>query len=449
MIKKVISGALAAAILSVGVVSAETAEYSVIKNAFGVKVNGNYLTADNYFVGNALYVPLRAVFETMGSNVIWDDGARSIKITANGEKSTQYVGEYNPTLSDSSNETLYTDSVILSVDDKYITADTFILNDRTYINFSSLEGITAHTYYSPATMTVRIYSDDYKTLGDDVAAVYGDGKTVNYTQFFDISKFIYGDLKTASQNYFSEVDSYLLINDSLGKLANELNADVTDDEVKAFSEKNSVESKMEKAEITDKEYLQNNYIKDYALSEKIFNNAADLKEVTDEEMQSYYDGLNESKGLWIKAQHILIQKGENGEGLKKAQQLLEEVKKPGADFAKIMLENSQDPGSISNPDGYIFTKGQMVDEFYEGALNLKEGEISDIVETNFGYHIIKKIKQWDNGIPMSDIEKEIKAACNNNYFETKLKQNIIESDVFFNESDIIKKANEIIENKDK
>ena len=50
---------------------------------------------------------------------------------------------------------------------------------------------------------------------------------------------------------------------------------------------------------------------------------------------------------------------------------------------------------------------------------------------------------------MSDIEKEIKAACNNNYFETKLKQNIIESDVFFNESDIIKKANEIIENKDK
>lgn len=64
---------------------------------------------------------------------------------------------------------------------------------------------------------------------------------------------------------------------------------------------------------------------------------------------------------------------------------------PVALFDTLMKENSEDEGLASNPDGYTTTKGQMVAPFEEAALALKDGEISEIVESNFGYHIILRL----------------------------------------------------------
>jgi peptidyl-prolyl cis-trans isomerase C len=77
------------------------------------------------------------------------------------------------------------------------------------------------------------------------------------------------------------------------------------------------------------------------------------------------------------------------EAKKKATALLERARK-GEDFAKLAKENSDDPGSKDKGGEYdFFSKGRMVPEFEEAAFKLKPGEISEPVETPFGYHIIK------------------------------------------------------------
>jgi len=71
---------------------------------------------------------------------------------------------------------------------------------------------------------------------------------------------------------------------------------------------------------------------------------------------------------------------------------IHERAKSGEDFAKLAMEFTEDPGSKSKGGLYTdFEKGKMVPEFEEAAFSVAIGEISDIVETQYGYHIIKVI----------------------------------------------------------
>ncbi len=60
-------------------------------------------------------------------------------------------------------------------------------------------------------------------------------------------------------------------------------------------------------------------------------------------------------------------------------------------FDKLMNEHSEDSGLADNPDGYLFTSGDMVEEFETATKELEPGQISDIVETTYGYHIILRL----------------------------------------------------------
>ena len=64
---------------------------------------------------------------------------------------------------------------------------------------------------------------------------------------------------------------------------------------------------------------------------------------------------------------------------------------PAAKFDELMHEHSEDTGLATNPDGYVAYPGQMVPEFEQGAKALKEGEISGLVESLYGYHILMRI----------------------------------------------------------
>ena len=105
---------------------------------------------------------------------------------------------------------------------------------------------------------------------------------------------------------------------------------------------------------------------------------------------------------YLRAAHILIAFNENAvdtkadheDAKKRAEDVLAKVE-AGEDFFKLVEEYGEDPGMVNNPDGYYFTDGQMVEPFYQGALALKEGETSGLVETDYGYHIIKRLPMED------------------------------------------------------
>ena len=105
---------------------------------------------------------------------------------------------------------------------------------------------------------------------------------------------------------------------------------------------------------------------------------------------------------YLRAAHILISFNESAvdteadheEAKKRAADVLAKVE-AGEDFFKLVEEYGEDPGMVDNLDGYYFTEGQMVEPFYQGALALKEGETSGLVETDYGYHIIKRLPMED------------------------------------------------------
>ena len=90
------------------------------------------------------------------------------------------------------------------------------------------------------------------------------------------------------------------------------------------------------------------------------------------------------------------------EARKKSEELLARARK-GEDFAKLATENSDDPGSKDKGGEYdFFGHGKMVPEFEKAAFALKPGEISDLVETQYGFHIIKLEERRAGAAPESD-----------------------------------------------
>jgi len=139
--------------------------------------------------------------------------------------------------------------------------------------------------------------------------------------------------------------------------------------------------------------------------------------VPEKDLQEYYKA-NESRYTVPeerRASHILIKAdksapaAERAAAKAKAEALLAEVKKNPANFADVARKNSQDGGSAQNGgDLDFFARGAMVKPFEDAAFALKPGGISDVVESDFGYHIIQ-VTQARGGDkkPLEQVRAEI------------------------------------------
>jgi peptidyl-prolyl cis-trans isomerase C len=136
---------------------------------------------------------------------------------------------------------------------------------------------------------------------------------------------------------------------------------------------------------------------------------------TDADAQDFY-AKNPDKfkqGEQARASHILVKADEKAdEATKKAARtkidaLLKRVK-AGEDFAALAKENSDDGSAAQGGDLGFFPRGQMVPPFDQAAFALKPGEVSDVVTSQFGYHIIKLAEKKDaTVVPLEQVKPRV------------------------------------------
>lgn len=162
-----------------------------------------------------------------------------------------------------------------------------------------------------------------------------------------------------------------------------------DEYVKAIKDLEMVEKDLR--EYTRRDLLISNFVESVIVPKV---------KVTEEDARSFYAQNSDkfSRGESVKASHILIgvdakaSSEEKNKAAEKARKLRKELAE-GADFAMLAKGNSTCPSSQQGGDLGFFGKGQMVPAFEKSAFSLKPGEISDVVETQFGYHIIRLVEK--------------------------------------------------------
>ncbi|MBW1827898.1 MAG: peptidylprolyl isomerase [Deltaproteobacteria bacterium] len=147
--------------------------------------------------------------------------------------------------------------------------------------------------------------------------------------------------------------------------------------------------------------LKSQIKKSLALNQFIDKQFADKITVSEKEAKSFYDSNPDAfkQPGQIKVRHILITVD--------PEEIQKKVEK-GDDFAALAKESSQCPSSASGGDLGFFGRGQMAKPFEDAAFALKPGEVSDIVETRFGYHIIKSTeKKPGAALAFEDVKEKL------------------------------------------
>ncbi|OLS03013.1 SurA N-terminal domain-containing protein [Tissierella creatinophila] len=137
----------------------------------------------------------------------------------------------------------------------------------------------------------------------------------------------------------------------------------------------------------DKDYFRN-YIKKQLLAQKHKENFIEKFNLEDKDAEKFFNE-NKEKLIILKARHILVETEEKGN------EILEKLKN-GEDFKKLAIENSQDTSTpLAGGESGYFSRGYYPEEFDKVVFGLKEGELSPLIHTEIGYHIVELEERKD------------------------------------------------------
>lgn len=152
---------------------------------------------------------------------------------------------------------------------------------------------------------------------------------------------------------------------------------------------------------------------------------------------------------YIRAKHVLYMTVDDNDAALSDEEIAAKRAKAEAALAKLraaedpnavmdeLMKDSEDPGSRSLPDGYVFTRNQMVDAFEAAAYALEPGEVSDVVETRYGFHVILRMP-LDPDIPV-EVARDgtvltLRAMAAQTLFDQELDEVIRSAEVVYTEA---------------
>ncbi|MFC1839678.1 peptidylprolyl isomerase [Thermodesulfobacteriota bacterium] len=196
-----------------------------------------------------------------------------------------------------------------------------------------------------------------------------------------------------------------------------------------YPDEKSFQELLEQHNISE-EIIKTQIVQGIAIQKFIKQQFIDQTSITDSEVKSFYDNNPDQfkRPETVKASHILIKLDPEADEdqRKTAKTTIEKIEtqiKSGEDFASLAKQYSQGPSSEKGGDLGYFGRGDMVKPFEDAAFALKPGDVSDIVETEFGYHLIKATDKQKAG---SFIFDEIKVSLKRYLKEMKVQKNISE-----------------------
>ncbi len=290
----------------------------------------------------------------------------------------------------------------------------------------------------------------FTTMGEKIPYMKPDSSVVlaTTTSFeiknYDIMESVYqgmrGDISIIESVDPARIESFIMQvvtlkaqQDILLEEAKKEGVTVTKDSIDAFMEKNLFapnggkdafieQLKLQQVDLdfvredTRKNMLIMKYIDEVALLSADFS-------VTDDEVVDYYNNNKEQYSQeTATVRHILfLTQGKAAEEVDSIKTLAAEVVKKaqaGEDFVSLVAAYSEDPGSNTNGGLYTdFPRGRMVQSFEDASFTLPIGTITDLVETPYGYHIIK-IEDCKAGKTLEDVRSEVIATLKEQKKET-------------------------------
>ncbi len=168
---------------------------------------------------------------------------------------------------------------------------------------------------------------------------------------------------------------------------------------KGFPSEAEFKSALKEAKLSELE-VKSQIERGLAIDEFITGHFVEKVTISDNEVRAYYESRPESfkQPEQVRASHILISvdpqadRSKRSSARKKIEDIRQKLQK-GEDFAALAKEFSQGPSSAKGGDLGYFRRGQMAKPFEDAAFALMPGEVSDVVETKFGYHLIKVIEK--------------------------------------------------------
>ncbi|MFC0561781.1 peptidylprolyl isomerase [Halalkalibacter alkalisediminis] len=236
------------------------------------------------------------------------------------------------------------------------------------------------------TALVACNNDEGKTNGTPVAVVAG--QEITESEFVDTLKERYGaqtlEIMIQEMILDNAIETVGVTDEEVEEELNTLRTELRAEDNDALL--NTLETQFNLSFETVDDFIDE-YLRPHLVVQKL---ATEGVEVTEEEKLAFYEENEEQFPERIRASHILVE----DEGT--ANEVLEKLE-AGEDFAELAIEYSTDPGSgARGGDLDFFGRGQMVPPFEEAAFALEIDEISEPVESDYGFHIIKLTDRQDS-----------------------------------------------------
>lgn len=346
----------------------------------------------------------------------------------------------------------------IKISGQNVEIDNFLYNGTTYVPLREISNrLNMVVTYDSKTSTAEIIDKStYQIMSREIAFLV-NGQPVRTNYFTEVMNYYklnmgMGSVSDANAQEFKEyVKDEVVAMNVLRQIADELSIKLSTTEIRLLEEKinlyennlgghDAFASFLSSYGVSYETYydIQENF----ALRSKVLDIMTD--EITDDELYAYYkENSKNYLSEKVTAKQIFIRTTDDTgypyadsvkiEKKQLAEKILAKIRKGEETFDDMMYKYSQDPGLMAYPGGYTFGKGEMLLAFETAAFSLNKGEVSDVVESENGYHIILVTDKYRLYESFEDVKQDIYNTLRNERYYTEVEPKIKSSDIIYNE----------------